>query len=147
MTNVLNSKNNTFKSAWYYFAFCMIILCTSNFSNAQESVAFKTGTLTFETESIDYNTIDQNSNGLRTFNFTNTGKAPVLISKVKTSCGCTVPNYPKTAILPGQTASIDVTYATNRIGRFTKSITVMSNASEPQKKLTIKGTVIKTNTL
>ena len=65
-----------------------------------------------------------------------------IISKVKTTCGCTVPTYPKQAILPGESASIDIKYATNRVGTFSKSITVISNADNGQKKLRIKGTVI-----
>lgn len=118
-------------------------LLWSLFSFAQNpDDAKKMGVLTFDTEIIDYGTITQNANGKRTFTFKNTGEAPIFISKVTTSCGCTVPSYPKTPIMPGEMASIDVKYATNRLGKFTKSVTVISNATEVQKKLVIKGNII-----
>jgi len=101
------------------------------------------GILSFKTDVIDYGTIEQKANGERIFSFTNTGKTPIIISKVKTSCGCTVPSYSKTPILPGETSDIKVTYATSRIGVFNKTITVISNASEPNKILRIKGEVLK----
>ena len=102
----------------------------------------KVGVMTFETTEIDYGTIDQNANGERMFSFKNTGDAPVVITRVRSSCGCTVPSYSKKPILPGETSEIQVKYATNRIGVFKKTITVMSNASEPQKTLYIKGNVL-----
>lgn len=100
------------------------------------------GVFHFEEEVIDYGTIAQNDNGVRTFKFTNRGRAPIVISKVKTTCGCTVPTYPKQAILPGESGTIDIKYATNRVGNFSKAITIISNADESQKKLRIKGNVI-----
>ena len=103
------------------------------------------GVLTFETEEIDYGTIKQHANGDRTFMFTNTGRAPIVISNVKTSCGCTVPSYAKTPIMPGETSEIKVHYATNRVGAFKKTITVISNAVEGAKTLRIKGEVLNPN--
>lgn len=100
------------------------------------------GVFHFEEEIIDYGTIQQNDNGIRTFTFTNRGRAPIVISKVKTTCGCTVPTYPKQAILPGETGSIEIKYATNRVGKFSKTITVFSNADTKEKKLKIKGNVL-----
>ncbi|MFK7782169.1 DUF1573 domain-containing protein [Psychroserpens sp.] len=120
--------------------FTLLFSCT-NFAQEQNDL----GVFHFEEEVIDYGDIAQNDNGVRTFKFTNRGRAPIVISKVKTTCGCTVPTYPKQAILPGETASIDIKYATNRVGTFSKTITVMSNADEPQKKLRIKGNVIANN--
>ena len=102
-------------------------------------------TIEFETETIDYGKIEQNSEGIRTFNFTNTGNAPLLISKVKTSCGCTVPSYSKAPILPGEPGEIKIKYNTKRPGVFSKSITVLSNAQTGNKILKIKGEVIALN--
>ena len=101
----------------------------------------KTASIDFETEVIDFGTIQQNSNGLRTFTFTNTGNAPLIISNVKSSCGCTVPTYSKEAISPGATGEIEIKYDTKRLGAFSKSITVYSNADQSRKTLTIKGKV------
>lgn len=97
----------------------------------------------FEKETIDYGTIDQYADGHREFVFTNTGTEPLVISNAKGSCGCTVPTWPKEPIAPGQKATIKVKYATDRVGKFTKSITIQSNAaSEPTKVLRIKGDVL-----
>ena len=100
------------------------------------------GVLSFDSEEIDYGTIQQNADGVRIFKFTNTGKDPVVITQVKTSCGCTVPTYSKEPVLAGASGEIQIKYATNRIGKFTKTITIMSNASEPNKVIRIKGEVL-----
>jgi len=97
----------------------------------------------FDSEVIDYGKIDLNSNGVRVFKFTNSGKSPLVITNIKSSCGCTVPKKPTEPIMPGETGEIEVKYATNRAGGFSKMITVNSNASEPVKRLRIKGIVIK----
>ncbi len=96
----------------------------------------------FESETIDYGTIEQNSDPYREFTFTNTGTEPLIISNARGSCGCTVPTYPTDPIMPGETANIKVRYATDRIGPFTKYITLTTNAAEPTKKLMIKGKVL-----
>lgn len=118
------------------------LLCNALTYAQAETAKKPLGILVFEIETIDYGTIQQNDNGLRSFKFSNSGSAPIVISKVKTSCGCTVPTYPKQAILPGESGTIDIKYATNRLGKFSKSITVISNASQSQKSLRIKGDVI-----
>ncbi len=97
----------------------------------------------FEQEVIDYGKIQQNADGNREFVFTNTGNSPLIISNVKGSCGCTVPTKPEEPIMPGATGTIKVKYATNRIGRFSKTVTITSNASEAKKVVRIKGEVLK----
>ncbi len=96
----------------------------------------------FESETIDYGTIEHNSDGKRQFVLTNNGNKPLIISNAQGSCGCTVPTWPKEPIAPGAKATIDVKYDTNRPGPFTKNITLTTNAIEPSKILTIKGTVL-----
>lgn len=101
----------------------------------------------FEKEVIDYGTVEQNSDGKRIFEFTNTGKSPLIINSVRSSCGCTVAKRPEQPIMPGEKGSIEVVYATNRIGPFSKTITIFSNASEPNKVVSIKGNVKKESSL
>lgn len=120
---------------------CILLFSYNNFAQELNTIQ-DIGIFHFNEEVIDYGTIAQNSNGTRTFKFTNRGRAPIVISSVKTSCGCTVPTYPKQAILPGESGTIDIKYATNRIGTFSKSITVISNANESKKTLRIKGNVV-----
>lgn len=76
---------------------------------------------------IDYGTIDYDSEGERIWTFKNTGDAPLLITAVKGSCGCTVVKYPKTAILPGKEASMKVKYDTKRAGIISKTFSITTN--------------------
>lgn len=99
--------------------------------------------MVFENEVIDYGTIAQNAEGKRQFIFTNNGNKPLIITNAVGSCGCTVPTTPKEPIAPGQKGIIGVKYDTNRVGPFSKNVTVTSNAEgQPSKVLTIKGTVL-----
>ena len=110
--------------------------------NAQEKVA----KIEFKTDVIDYGTIEKGADGVRTFEFKNTGNAPLIITKVKSSCGCTVPEKPTEPILPGKTGVIKVKYDTNRIMPIRKTITVSTNAADsPTIALKIKGLVIDSN--
>ncbi len=132
---------NTKLSAMKVFLFmCLISLSQVQAQNLE--TAKKTAIIDFETEVLDYGTIPQNSNGMRTFTFTNTGNAPLIISDVKTSCGCTVPTYSKEAILPGKVGNIKIKYETKKLGSFTKTITVLSNANQARKTFKIKGDVV-----
>jgi hypothetical protein len=96
----------------------------------------------FENEVIDYGEIAHNSDGNRVFKFKNIGKAPLIITSVKGSCGCTVPTKPEEPIMPGETGEIKVKYATNRVGPFAKTITITSNAFESNKIVRVKGRVL-----
>lgn len=105
---------------------------------AQDKVA----KIEFKTDVIDYGTIEKGADGLRVFEFTNTGNAPLIISKVSSTCGCTVPKKPEGPILPGQKGEIQVKYDTQRVNPIRKTITVLSNAATPTVALKIKGDVI-----
>lgn len=107
----------------------------------QEEKKLSNATIDFVSKVVDYGLIDHNSDGVRNFTFTNNGTEPLTINKAKGSCGCTVPTYPKDPIAPGETAEIGVKYATNRVGKFTKTITLTTNASKKPVILTIKGEV------
>ncbi len=106
--------------------------------NAQDKVA----KIEFKETTIDYGTIEKGANGVRTFEFTNTGDAPLIVSKVSSSCGCTVPKKPKEPIMPGMSGEIEVKYDTKRVMPIRKTITVISNAETPTVALKIKGEVI-----
>ena len=102
----------------------------------------KVAKIEFKTTVIDYGTIEKGADGVRTFEFTNTGDAPLIISKVKSTCGCTVPKKPEAPIMPGETGEIEVKYDTKRVMPIRKTITVLSNAETPTVALKIKGNVI-----
>ena len=111
--------------------------------SAQDKVA----KIKFKTETIDYGTIEKGANGVRVFEFTNTGDAPLIITKVKSTCGCTVPKKPDQPIMPGEKGKIEVSYDTKRIGGFSKAITIFSNAKTERKMIKIKGYVEKVSLL
>ncbi len=139
-----------------------IALLAFTFSNAQETAKITKSTkkataktaaialpkvdgagMVFDTETIDYGTIAHNAEPNRKFEFTNNGNKPLIITNTQGSCGCTVPTTPKEPIAPGAKGIIGVRYATDRVGPFTKTVTVSSNAEGmPSKVLTIKGTVL-----
>ncbi|MGO4819223.1 DUF1573 domain-containing protein [Flavobacterium sp. W22_SRS_FP1] len=99
--------------------------------------------MAFVSETIDYGTIAHNADGKREFVFTNNGTKPLIITNTQGSCGCTVPTSPKEPIAPGAKGIIGVKYATDRVGAFTKTVTVTSNAAgQATRVLTIKGTVL-----
>ena len=104
-------------------------------ANAQAEISFKS-------ETVNYGEIAKGSDGVRVLTFTNTGNAPLIISEVKSSCGCTVPKKPDGPIAPGESNTIQVKYDTNRVGPIRKTVTVYSNAEEPVKALKIKGEVL-----
>ncbi len=97
--------------------------------------------MTFEVTTIDYGTIEKGGEPLRKFKFTNTGNEPLIIKTAKGSCGCTVPTYPKEPIMPGETNVIEVRYDTQRVGMFTKTVTLTTNETTDTHTLTIKGEV------
>ena len=102
----------------------------------------KTAKIEFETTVIDYGTIEKGADGVRVFKFKNTGNAPLVVTSVKSSCGCTVPKKPEAPVLPGETGEIEVKYDTKRVNPIRKTITVTSNAETPTVALKIKGNVI-----
>ncbi len=105
----------------------------------------KVAKIEFKTNVIDYGTIEKGADGVRIFEFTNTGNAPLIISNAKSTCGCTVPNWPKNPIMPGEKGEIKVKYDTKRVNPIRKTITVTSNAETPTVALKIKGLVIDPN--
>ncbi|KIX22944.1 hypothetical protein SY27_01670 [Flavobacterium sp. 316] len=99
----------------------------------------------FKEETINYGEVVKGvDDGIRVFEFTNTGNAPLVIKNVTSTCGCTIPTKPSEAILPGKSDKITVKYNMNP-GPISKTITVESNAvNKPNGvvPLRIKGTVI-----
>lgn len=97
--------------------------------------------ISFESLEHDYGTVVQGSDGDCVFKFKNSGNEPLILSDVRKSCGCTTPTLSKEPILPGQKGEIKVGYNTNIVGSFSKTITVLSNATNASVTLVIKGTV------
>ncbi len=96
-----------------------------------------------ENNTLDYGEIEPNADGVRVVTFKNVGDAPLILSKVKASCGCTIPSYDREPLMPGKTAEITVKYSTSRKGPINKVITVYSNDIEkPTTLIRLKGKVL-----
>lgn len=105
------------------------------------------GHFEFNNEVFDFGEVIEGEKAEHEFVFKNTGSEPIIIEKVKASCGCTTPQWPKTPIAPGQEAVIKAIYnSKGRPGKFNKAIRITSNSDEPTKVLYIKGEVIKGGT-
>ena len=102
----------------------------------------KKAAITFESDVVDYGEVEYGSDGIREFNFTNTGDDVLIIARVYSTCGCTVPEKPEDPIQPGKSGVIKVKYDTKRPGPIRKTITVISNADTPTVALKIKGLVV-----
>lgn len=113
-------------------------------NSVAQGTALVTGPqLSIDKEVHDYGKIKKDADGDCYFTITNTGKAPLVISNAKGSCGCTVPDWPREPIAPGETAKMKVTYATNRVGLINKTVTITSNSSDgASKTVRIQGEVM-----
>lgn len=85
--------------------------------------------IVFDKNVYDYDTLEQGANGDCLFRFTNTGNAPLLITDVNASCGCTKPRWNKKPVMPGKSGVIHVTYNTMLTGHFRKTLVVRTNAA------------------
>lgn len=99
------------------------------------------GEITFTALEHDYGTIEYDANGTCEFEFTNTGKVPIILNNVQASCGCTVPEWSKEPIKPGDKGKISVKYNTKIPGPIQKQVLVYSNAVTSPIVLKIKGEV------
>ena len=122
----------------------VFFILTIGFAQEQVVINYNAPEIKFETEVIDLGTFMQydDPSSQCEFTFTNTGKEPLIISKAKGSCGCTVPEWPKEPIMSGETGLIKVNYDEKRIGSFNKSITITSNAKNSPQIIKIKGKII-----
>jgi len=123
-----------------YLLLAFVVFGSAVFAQSGAKIEFKD-----KDNTIDYGTVNkEDDNGLRAFVFTNTGDAPLIIKDAKSTCGCTVPSFPKEPIAPGQSGKIEVKYNMNT-GPIRKTITIETNAvnyEEGRVALKIKGEVV-----
>jgi hypothetical protein len=129
----------------------MMIVAFAGFSaamNAQDAPATapdpNAADIKWESTAIDYGNVKKGdeTSATREFKFTNIGNSPLILSSCRGSCGCTVPTCPTEPILPGKSGTIKVHYDINRVGPFTKTVSVSSNAKQANETLKISGTVL-----
>jgi len=106
------------------------------------SPRFETADFSWIVTTHDFGKIKVNKHVTHEFKFTNSGDAPLVISSVQASCGCTVTDYSKDPIAPGAEGYVKATYNAAKVGVFSKTVTVNANAAESVVQLTIKGEVV-----
>ncbi len=104
----------------------------------RDANAGKFPVITFNEKEFDFGTIDQGTKVEHVFKFTNTGDAPLVIVNAKSSCGCTVPTYPKTPIAPGEEAELLVKFNGSGKNQISKTITITANTEAGKETLKIK---------
>ena len=120
-----------------FFVLTMLLFCGMSVALAQKPAEIKFDKLTH-----DFGTFSEKEPVVScTFSFTNVGESPLIINQAVASCGCTVPEYTKTPIQPGEKGEIKVTYnGTGKFpGHFKKSITVRTNGAVEMTRLYIEG--------
>jgi len=122
-------------------AVIMLSLFLQSCTNGEGKKARGDSVITFAETNFEYEDITFKGDGDCEFTFRNTGKTPLILTHVKSTCGCTVAEWPSEPIKAGEQGIIRVTYDTQRVGTFYKSIYVYSNASNGVQRLYIKGRV------
>ncbi|WP_121965911.1 DUF1573 domain-containing protein [Myroides sp. N17-2] len=95
----------------------------------------------FDRTTHDFGNILNNEAVTTEFEITNTGKADLIIINASASCGCTVPEYQKTPIKPGETSKLTVKFQTGAEGQQQKTVTLVTNTEKAEEILTIKANV------
>ena len=111
------------------------------FSCTEETPVQNNAIIAFTQAEYNFGEMQQNQKAVYAFAFSNPGNTPLVIHKVETSCGCTVPEWTKQPIKPGGKGKISIKYDTSRPGAFSKSITVYYNGKNSPVRLKIKGSV------
>jgi hypothetical protein len=144
------SNHNDMSKKITLLVHCCLFLAVAAFSQdtqIQHNI-FPSGpvtTIEFEAEEYDFGTIQSGEVVTQMFTFTNTGDEPFIISNARGSCGCTVPNWPKGPIAPGEQAELEVVFnSKNKKGQRMQKITITGNTNPPQTFLYLKGMVEET---
>ena len=130
------------KSLLFVFVLFPLILHFSCKNENRTAIKGDAG-IAFLEKIIEYGKMEFNADGNREYVFINTGSAPLLLTHVKSTCGCTIPEWSKEPVNPGDTGRIQIVYDTHRIGIFNKAVYVYSNAIEGTQRLQLRGEVIR----
>lgn len=123
------------------------LIFISSVSIAQEASNVPGPVITFEESDFNFQDIHQGDKVEHIFNFENTGDAPLIITNVQTTCGCTATNWEREPILPGAKSSIKVNFnSAGKMGRQNKVITIISNSVAPLNQIKITTNVLPPNT-
>ena len=136
-------------SAWLITAFLFFFvsyLTAQSISLADPKLPATTGsiaTIEFEKTSYDFGTVEDGTKVSQIFTFTNTSDEPLILLDAKGSCGCTVPQWPREPVMPGETASLTVEFnSKNKSGKRNQKVTLTANTNPPQTFIYLTGEII-----
>ena len=132
----MDLKNKGIIEKQIVYILFIISLCA-----CQSKSVSKDGIISFTRTEHNFKEVDFKSDTECSFLFTNQGETPLLIHQVKTSCGCTVPEWPRQPIKPGKSDKIRIKYDADFPGVFHKTIKVYYNGEDSPVTLNIKGRV------
>ncbi len=118
-----------------------LLTCLVMYSQAHQVRQAAEAIFAWENTSHDFGQISQGNPVTAVFQFENTGDVPLVITEAIGSCGCTVPDYTRTPILPGESGEVRAVFNAAKLGVFNKTVTIKSNASD-QAVLSIQGEVV-----
>lgn len=125
----------------------MMLLVVTAFAQKEKKAAVNGPQITFQETEYNFGDIKQGEVAEHVFTFKNTGTAPLVLSNVLTTCGCTASEWPKEPIAPGKSAQIKVTFnSTGKMGVQNKVVTIISNAVNAQEQVKMIGNIIPNNT-
>jgi uncharacterized cupredoxin-like copper-binding protein len=107
----------------------------------RDAEAGKFPVITFEESVYDFGTIEQGAPQEHVFKFTNTGESDLVIVDAKSSCGCTVPEYPKTPVAPGESGELLVKFNGSGKNQVSKTVTITANTQAGKETISIKAFV------
>lgn len=145
------------KSIKLYFSLCVlffVISCNKNKENTVENsinqikskvgLTGKAPVMAFEESAHNFGEVKEGEVVTHDFSFTNTGETPLIITSAVGSCGCTIPDYPKTPIAPGEKGIIKVQFNSKGFeGEKNKTVTIEANTINKIETISFKATVIK----
>jgi hypothetical protein len=122
----------------------MKILLLSTFFLLFSVQIFAQADITFEKSEYDFGTYEEKDDTLWiAFKYKNTGSEPLIISDIKTACECTLADWVKKPVMPGQTGVVKAGYKyKGKVGTFNKSLTITANTLPAVSHLTIKGVIV-----
>lgn len=140
---------NILKSIFICTALAALISCGNSGNNEDQSSdtlvneAATGGKIEFAEPIFDFGQVKEGEIVEQVYAYTNTGTAPVILSQVSASCGCTTPSYTQTPVLPGQSGEIKVSFDSNgQVGKQQKIVTIVSNAEDKVATIQLRGEVL-----
>jgi hypothetical protein len=124
------------------FPVIAVLLFSCTQKNSEEEAKRSGQQLFFAETTYNFGEMIEDGPGTFKIEFKNTGDQSIVINRVRSSCGCTIPSWPKEPVAPEQTGEIEVRYNTALTGSFLKSVYIYSTAENSPVKLMVKGKVI-----